>query len=395
VKDTLFCPYCYTAIAAKEIRFRCSGRASKIGGPACSPEIDPVLRERTGYTVPSGRIFGADGRATKAVCPDCKNESTARICPACHTVLPVHFGSVNSRLIALVGAKETGKSVFMTVLVHEMMNRIGRRFDAAMAGADDNTRRMFVGNYEDTLYRKKELLAGTARAAAKGQDPLVFRFVTEEPRKFGKPVPRHTLLSFFDTAGEDLTTAESVRENVRYLTAADGIVLLLDPLQMSGARTRAKPGTKMPGTLGSQVDDPASVLERITDLVSTVDGGPNKKISKPLAVAFTKMDALDHELKEVSPLRRPAPETPYFDETDSQEVHAEIQRLLDRWDGSRIDQITSKHYQNYRYFGLSALGESPSHDNKIAGSGIRPYRVADPFLWELSGFGAIKLQKGA
>jgi hypothetical protein len=394
MKAALYCPYCYSAVVPKEIKFRCSGHASKAGVGPCQLKPDEVLLARTGDRTSLGPVFAADGRNNRAPCPTCKNETTMRVCPDCHHALPVHFGNVNSRLIALVGAKETGKTVFMTVLVHEMMNRIGRRFDAAMGGADDKTRERFTGGYEARLYREKRLVDTTRTAGSEGREPLVFRFVTEEKRKLGKVAPKHTLLSFFDTAGEDLTSEESVRENVRYLTAADGIVLLLDPLQMQGARDLAKPGTRMPAA-GNAADDPASVLERITDLVDTIDGGPNKKISKPLAVAFTKLDTLDHDLKEVSPLRRPAPETPYFDDTDSQEVHAEIQRLLDRWDGSRIDQIASKRYENYRYFGLSALGESPSQDNKIAASGIRPYRVADPFLWELSGFGAIKLQKGA
>jgi len=393
MRPIYYCPYCYEKITPKEIRFRCTGRKSKTG-QNCPTEPDKVLQRWTGSNERLGPVFAADGKASKAQCPTCHGETTIRVCPHCHRTLPVHFGGVSSRLIALVGAKETGKTVFMTVLVHEMMNKIGSRFDAAMSGADDKTRERFAGSYEGPLYRERRLLGATTTARSSGRDPLVFRFTTEEKRRLGAAAPHHTLLSFFDTAGEDLTSDQSVEENVRYLTAADGIVLLLDPLQMPGARDQAKPGTKLPAA-GGVADDPANVLERITDLVSKVDGGAKKKISKPLAVAFTKMDTLDHGLRDSSPLRRPASQSPFFDETDSLEVHAEIQRLLDRWDGSRIDQLTSKHYQSYRYFGLSALGESPTQDNKVSDRGIRPYRVADPFLWELSGFGAIKAQKGS
>jgi hypothetical protein len=86
---------------------------------------------------------------------------------------------------------------------------------------------------------------------------------------------------------------------------------------------------------------------------------------------------------------------PFFDETDSQQVHAEILRLLTHWGRTRIDQIISKHYQRYRYFGLSALGETTTEDNRISQRGIRPYRVADPLLWMLGEFGAIRVRKGS
>ena len=393
MKAAIYCPYCYSSFTERQIEFRCTGRPSR-SGRKCEPLVDQLLLSRTGYRAALPPVFVADGRSTKAECSECTSETTTRICPACHSTLPVHFGKVNSRLIALVGAKETGKTVFMTVLVHELMNRVGSRFDAAMSGADDKTRARFAGDYERPLYRDSQMLATTTTAGLTGREPLVFRFTTEERRRIGAASPQHTLLSFFDTAGEDLTSQQSVEENARYLSAADGIVLLLDPLQMRGARDLVSAGTRLPAT-GGVADDPANVLERITDVVMTVDGGPKKKISKPLAIAFTKLDTLTHDLKETSPLRRPAPQTPFFEETDSQEVHSEILRLLTRWDGIRIDQIASKHYREYRYFGLSALGETPTADNKVSPRGIRPYRVADPFLWALAGFGAIKVKKGS
>jgi hypothetical protein len=393
VRTALSCPYCYSAITVRDIMFRCTGRASRTG-QRCEAVPDELLASRTGNRAHLPPVFRADGRAARAACPSCAAETSNRVCPVCHGSLPVHFGKVSSRLIALVGARQSGKTVFMTVLVHELMHRIGSRFDAAMTGADDRTRERFAGDYESPLYREARLLGATTRAPqATGREPLVFRFTTEERKRLGASAPQHTLLSFFDTAGEDLTSQQSVEENVRYLAAADAIVLLLDPLQMRGARGLARPGTRLPAE-GRVADDPANVLERVTDLVSTIDGGPRKKIGKPLAIAFSKLDALTHDLKETSPLRRPAPQAPFFDETDSQEVHAEILRLLTRWDGARIDQIAGKYYRQYRYFGLSALGETPTADNKVSPRGIRPYRVADPFLWALSEFGAIKARKG-
>ena len=99
-------------------------------------------------------------------------------------------------------------------------------------------------------------------------------------------------------------------------------MLLLDPLQMRGARQLAAPGTLLP-TPGAVGDDPANVLENITDLIMAKEGiKASQRIGKPLAVVFTKMDALLHDFKETSPLLRPQAHTPYFDERDSLEVHS-------------------------------------------------------------------------
>jgi hypothetical protein len=105
------------------------------------------------------------------------------------------------------------------------------------------------------------------------------------------------------------------------------------------------------------------------------------------------MDALLGSLKETSPLLRPPGRAPYFDDRHSLAVHTEIQRLLGRWEGSRIDQIAQLHYRCYRFFGVSALGETPTRDNRVSPRGIRPYRVADPFLWILAELGAIPVKR--
>jgi hypothetical protein len=393
----LYCPYCYSGFSEREIWFRCSGRIGP-KGERCSPEIDPVRRDRTGFGQVLPPVFDSDGRLRAANCPKCGAESTTRICPACHMQLPVHFGKVRSRMIALVGAKESGKTVYMTVLVHELMHRMGEDLNAAISGADDETRLRFASDYEQPLYRDARLLASTTTAGTRDRAPLVFRFTTEgrssRLSRNGTGEPQRTLLSFFDTAGEDLRSVRSVEENVQYLAAADGIVLLLDPLQMRGARQLAAPATLLP-TPGAVGDEPANVLENITDLIMAKERiKASQRIGKPLAIVFTKMDALLHDLKETSPLLRPPAHTPYFDERDSLDVHTEIQRLLARWEGSRIDQVAQKNYRTYRYFGVSALGETPTQQNRVSARGIRPYRVTGPFTWMLAQFGTIPVERG-
>lgn len=389
----LACPYCYETFATREIMFRCNGRLSRTN-ISCALRTDPVLAQRMGIQRDLGPEFKADGRKGTAACPDCGGETTYRICPICHSMLPVQFGVVGSRMIAMAGAKDSGKTVYMTVLLHELRNRVGDRFGAAIMGADEETRKRYEISYENPLYDDNRLPPTTQRAAQQDNRvvPLVFRF--SAARGLGNR-PGHTLLSFFDAAGEDFGDQESVDVNTRYLACADGILLLLDPLQMAGARSLAAPGIQLPGS-GPLYETPLNILSRVTDiLLARSQRGPRAKISKPIAIVFTKLDAVWHNLERVSPLRAHPPEGQKFDVADCLNVHEEIRHLLREWEGGQISQILENHYARYRYFGISALGQPPTESDFAAPSGIQPYRVADPLLWMLSEFGAVpKTGKG-
>lgn len=149
--------------------------------------------------------------------------TTFRICPVCHSTLPAQFGVVDNRLIAMVGAKASGKTVYMTVLLHELMNRVGARGGFALMAADDETMTRFGTDYQEPLYQDSQLFHGTRTAVANDNrvDPLVFRFGLER-RRLLHSRPEHTLLSFFDTAGEDFNSHESIQVNTRYLATPTG-----------------------------------------------------------------------------------------------------------------------------------------------------------------------------
>jgi hypothetical protein len=386
----LVCPYCYESFSEREIKFRCSGRNSRVGR-VCPRSIDEVMERQVGRRMALPPVFDGDGRMRTAQCPRCQDETSSHVCPFCHTQLPLHFGKVPTRLIAMVGARESGKTVFVTVLLHELMHRVGARFDASVAASDDWTRSRFGAEYEGRLYQHRELFGATRSAAATGNlvAPMVFRFAVQRRGRFGRPATARSLLSFFDTAGEDLTSQDSVDLNARYLASADGIIVLLDPLQMPGARALAAPGSSLPPPAPAAAS-PVSVLTRVTELLEArTRGGSSARVRKPVAVAVSKLDVLWHCLPEDSPLRRQPPGGPAFDSRDSLEVHDHVRALLDDWGGFQVDQLLKHHYARYRCFGFSSLGESPTEQNRLSMRGVQPYRVADPFLWLLAEFGTI------
>ncbi|GAB3689738.1 hypothetical protein GCM10027589_57000 [Actinocorallia lasiicapitis] len=395
--SSLVCPYCYLDFAPKEILFRCTGLLGPGGGP-CGKLRDPLLFERFGLQDALPPTFAVKGLRNRligqddAVCPECSGRTARRVCPRCHSQLPVHFGKIDNRLIAMIGAKESGKTVYMTVLLHELNHGVGRRFDASVQGSDDHTRRQFAERFEHDLYTERQLPGTTRSAAAEHRLPLVFRFSLNKRGLAGGERTKTTLMSFFDTAGEDLTSSESVELNTRYLRSASGVILLLDPLQMAGAREHAVAGAPMPGR-GPGFDTPFNVLSRVTELLQTATRtGPGKKLPIPMAVAFSKIDALWDTFEPGSPLVQTAPSgDPAVDLDDRAAVHEHVRALLHEWDGGQIDQLLKTSYQHYSFFGLSALGEPPS-GGRIAAAGVRPHRVEDPFLWLLSQFKIIPTQ---
>ena len=89
------CPYCYEEISQRQTWFRCAGRTSP-SGKRCAPEAGPGaagpdwVRRRAAACLRRRRRKGA------ATCPECMVETTIRICPVCHSRLPVQFGRVGS-----------------------------------------------------------------------------------------------------------------------------------------------------------------------------------------------------------------------------------------------------------------------------------------------------------
>lgn len=385
MRPILVCPYCYECFSQRKILFRCTGRFGPTGG-RCEIGRDERLYERFGLQdgLPV-TVFAAGSRTSSAVCPQCKSETYRRICPFCHSQLPPYFGQIRSDLIAMIGAKESGKTVFLTVLLHELRNSVARRFRLSVQGSDDHTRDQ-LRRHGGGLYGDGRLPFTTVRAAAQYAQPLVFN--VQQPGSSLTGGRRETIMSFFDTAGEDLTLQESVELNTRYLSAAGGVILLLDPMRMPGARRFASEGDGESG-FRDGFDTPLNILSRVTDLLRITGGrGPARKIRVPIAVAFSKLDTLWDFFEPGSPLaREPHDGRPVLDLDDLKAVHDHVRALLYDWGEDQIDQLLHANYEHYSFFGLSALG-GPPRDGRVVG-GVRPYRVEEPFLWLLAQFGVI------
>ena len=137
--------------------------------------------------------------------------------------------------------------------------------------------------------------------------------------------------------------------------------------------------------LPAQNTDVVEVLSRIVENIRDVKN-IRGKIKVPLALVFTKIDALEKFdiLREDSCLRQESEHMSrgVFVYSDFENVNIEIRDLLENWLDEELVQLM-KNFEKYAFFGLSALGGIPQ-GTKLAGNQIKPRRVLDPLLWILA-----------
>ncbi|NYD51252.1 hypothetical protein BJY14_007235 [Actinomadura luteofluorescens] len=400
-RQGITCPYCFASVAPQRILFRCRGQSGRRQG--CIPVLDERLAGYTGSTAGASLppAFAAPGRKGRADCPGCGQPTGNRACPECHNPLPSAYCDSPGRIVALVGAKNAGKSTYIAVLLHELMNRVGTELDASLVACDDRTIERYKRDFARPLLEERRLLPTTPSAATGPREPLVYLLTRTRSRKgrFSRPRNDSLALVLFDTAGEDLRSREATDLHLRYLEAADAVIFLVDPLELPGARPgvldavpgpRAggdDPGAGLPG--GDPAGDPLDVIARVTEVLRLRHGTrPGAPLPVPVAVALTKIDVLRPGLLRQSALHRSRSGQGVLDLDDRDAVNAQVRALLHDWQAGQLDTYLGQQYADHALFGLSALGGVPE-EGRVGAGGVRPYRAEDPLLWLLYRFGML------
>ncbi|MQA24018.1 MAG: hypothetical protein GEU94_00800 [Micromonosporaceae bacterium] len=388
------CPYCFTMSPRRSVRFRCQGGAPGRGS-GCPPEVDTVLADYLGSTVAATLppVFDADGRRQRAECPACRQETFKRVCPACHNQLPAQYCETPGKIVALVGAKNSGKSTYISVLLHELEHRLGSELQTSLVACDDRTIDRYQRDFAKPLFGEHRLLPTTQSAATAIRWPMVYLLSRTRHKRFRRQDTSLTLV-LFDTAGEDLGRRDLVDLHLRYLTAADAIIFLVDPLELPGAAADTRAEAR-PADEHSPDANPLHVLSRVTEtLRSGHELRPGQRLKVPMAIALTKIDVLQPSLEQQSPLHRPRPRTAELDADDREAVHEQVRAMMHHWHTEGLDNYLDHNYAEHAFFGLSALGGIPEGDS-VGPGGIRPYRVEDPLLWLLHRFGMLEASRSA
>jgi hypothetical protein len=369
--STVICPYCWSRHRTGDLHHRCGERC---GAKAAAFQA----REMKAGKCPHGNLPQA-----RRFCPNAE----------CGRDLLREYVDTGGRTIAIIGSADSGKSTWVGVMVHEFRGRVADRFPGmALDLLGEKSRIRYAEYFDEPLFHNGQTVRKTVSARATAPEPLMFSMKFRAKSKLLRTTKVTPVITvFYDTAGEDVATATVMDRLVSYVEAAEGIILLIDPLQIPRVREFAGKSRTPRGKVTEQLH----VINRLGELLrERTSTAVNKQLTTPLAIALTKLDLLRDAFDPQSPLRQPSRHNNSYDEDDGIDVHEEVRAWLDQWYGPSFDRSVSSTFATYRYFGLSALGDAPVNDNQLSPSGVQPYRVEDPMLWLLGRFGAIKTTKG-
>lgn len=303
--------------------------------------------------------------------------------------LPHGWAGSGTLCIALAGARASGKSLYIAVLV-KLLEQLAEKHRRVVIPADESTRERYRENYEKPLFEEMGIMPPTPRMAAEDayqRDPLIFDLGNWD----AGAGQRKWFLVIRDVAGEDLETLPDDPGMLDFFREADEVIFLFDPLKVPQIRTYLS-GLVPDQALGG---DPVDVLYNLLKLLG--DARPK------LAVTLSKFDTLQ-KLEDVADSEWGRIMGNYgaayrrdtglrFDPVDSELLNVEIRSMLMKLDAASLVHIVDNAYSNapvpYRYFATSALG-APPQGHHLHRSGIAPYRCLDPVMWLLTSRGLFR-----
>jgi hypothetical protein len=365
------CPFCFTRNNLYEVEFRCTNSPGR-----CAQELDekysnflvpysPQLLNKVIQLKPPPtdfeRWFG--GIPKQATCPSCSETSRKRICQTCHSELPDTLGDYKDLIFAVIGAKEAGKSHYIGVLIDQIIKQLSGSFNWNLEPLNDATIRRYRDDFYKPIFDQHIPITATKSARAD------FKNWWGQER-----VSNLVTLVFFDTAGEDLDAEDLMRTENKYIYNATGIILLLDPLQLDAVRDKLPKGVPLPQKNTESQD----ILTRVARLIRSAKGlKATAAINIPIAVTFSKMDALDP----ASNFKADSKHQGHFNLAEFNSVNTEMETLVREWSGEGLLAQLKHNFKRYAFFGVSALGCNPHGTNKI--DKVISRRVTEPFLWLL------------
>lgn len=362
------CPCCFSKNEERNIKYKCR----KCGN---------IFSEENGSLKKEGKC-------------QCGAATNLRLCQECNFELPYTFGSYQDETFSVIGLKESGKSHFIGMLVKVFARRIGDPFRVSMEIVHDNISVKFKNMYA------RNLDAGTTLLETKSgeiQDdirkPLIYKLLFRRQGLLGGKKLKVATISLFDNAGEDLFDEAKMRKVNQCVFNSTGIILIIDPLQLAPIRSELKVRrVSLPQEHAKNINGGTKeILTRVAKLIrEQKDLGENQLIDIPVAIAFSKSDALKEIIGEGSSLMfQESNHDGVLNKEEITGISNEIESFISSWDETGLVTQIKNNFKNYCFFGFSALGSNPE-DGKI--NVFRPLRVEDPFLWLLHKRNLIKMK---
>lgn len=378
------CPHCFVTLStdyAMTCRNRCSTKPDERASLLYGAPVE---------TAPIGRFQGPDDpnwQPDLPPCPSC-NGPLVECCPRCHMVFPPNWRQGVATCIALAGARATGKSVYIGVLV-KLLELFADAHGTTVEFADGASRQMYENVYEKPLFEARGIIPPTPRATTADsyqRQPIIL--------SLGMLGGVRRYLVLRDVAGEDLENRVDGQAHLGFFEHASTVLFLFDPTRVPEVANQLQ--DLIPAQL-HEGGDPAVVLNNLNLLIG--QGRPR------LGVVLSKFDTMqtltqvaDTALSRIMSnagaafMRDPGTRMAGYDEADGGLLHAEVRSLLERLRAGRIVTAVERPHTGYplehRFFVASALG-APTRGETLHNHGIASFRCLDPVRWTLRAEGAI------
>ena len=388
------CPFCFVDLfIAPRMTFVCTNTN-------CREDPDPVASAHSGSEVRRRPIIAVSPQPGEPIptytrCNACSTTTSTEVCPRCHYELPAQWRTTSTTCIAMAGARASGKSIYIGVLIKQL-EQLVPRLGGALRFFDDQTRLVYEEHYQRPLYDERGLPQPTARQEASAETspnlvPMIFHL--------GFFRGRNQMLVIRDTAGEDLENLSVDPIRFAYFLEADAVLFLFDPLNVPAVQRQLE--GIVPHS-GQQHGNPLLVLDNVVRIMRSGKRLSTERVRSRLALVLAKFDAL-HHLPDVpgsrwasalgnhgAALNRDGSlERPEYDADDGDLLQAEIESVMHRLGGETLINTVREVFPMWRLFAVSALGAPPASAQVINPRGIAPFRILDPLKWTMSHVGVM------
>lgn len=328
----------------------------------------------------------------RPVCPECK-EQLAELCPVCHEPLPDGWRTFDVTTIAMCGARASGKSVYISVLVQQLKRWLSDTMRTAMRFPLRESEEIYNESYFKPLYAAGATLQGTPDLPP----PIVL--------ELGQLKGLRRVLVIRDIAGEMIQdVGPDTPKRLRFLVNADAIFFLFDPRAVQSIE-RMLQGIADAEAERKERLHPEQILANLHEVAGAVRQGGADQLP-PVGVILCKFDVLQRELRKLGDgewdellsnpgaayMRDQSLVSTGYDEADAELLSLEVRSLLDKLGAQHFLNAVTRTprglEQQHRFFAVSALGHTP-RTAALSSFGLTPFRVLDPVKWVLARKGAL------
>lgn len=289
---------------------------------------------------------------------------------------------------SIVGVSNSGKTNFITVMLHELDRTPGLRL---ALGPQNVATKKHQNDFYKLIYEEHQAPNATTPDEV---FPQIW-FIRNLKRKRGNNVPTYTF-TIFDGAGESQEEMDTSSREHNYIKASKAIIITLDPLILEGVRNSGivDPDVMEKSLAGkrNEYKNANEIVHDVASYIRTAKGvRDNKILSVPIAVVLTKFDTilLHNSFSPDALVKKPSltVENGVINASEFKQVDDEIRNwLYDIGEGSFIEAL-SANFKDFCFFGVSSYGAPPSEAG-FTSDKIKPHRILDPILWlfKKSGF---------